>query len=40
VEIAKNMLSMLHLDMKTVAEATGLSEEELINLQQEGKAKN
>jgi hypothetical protein len=31
---------MLHLDTKTVAKATGLSEEELINLQQEGKAKN
>ena len=37
VEIAKNMLSMLHLDMKTVAQATGLSEAELMKLQEEGK---
>jgi predicted transposase YdaD len=40
VEIAKNMLSMLHLDTKTVAKATGLSEEELMKLKQEGKEKN
>jgi DNA-binding Xre family transcriptional regulator len=40
IEIAKNMLSKLHLDMQTVAEATGLSEEELIKLQEEGKAKS
>jgi predicted transposase YdaD len=38
--IAKNMLSKLRLDMQTVAQATGLSEEELMKLQQEGKEKN
>jgi predicted transposase/invertase (TIGR01784 family) len=37
LHIAKNMLSKLHLDMQTVAQATGLSEEELMKLQQEGK---
>jgi predicted transposase/invertase (TIGR01784 family) len=37
LDIAKNMLSTLHLDMKTVSEATGLSEQELIKLQEEGK---
>jgi predicted transposase/invertase (TIGR01784 family) len=40
VGIAKNMLSKLHLDMQTVAKATGLSEEELMKLQQEGKEKS
>jgi predicted transposase YdaD len=35
LEIAKNMLSELHLDMQTVAQATGLSEEELMKLQEE-----
>jgi predicted transposase/invertase (TIGR01784 family) len=39
VEIAKNMLSKLHLDIQTVAQATGLSEEALMKLQQEGKEK-
>jgi predicted transposase/invertase (TIGR01784 family) len=34
LDIAKNMLSRLHLDMKTVSEATGLSEEELRQLQE------
>jgi predicted transposase/invertase (TIGR01784 family) len=37
LHIVKNMLSKLHLDMKTVAQATGLSEEELMKLQKEGK---
>lgn len=37
VEIAKNMLSKLHLGIKAVKEATGLSEEELMKLQQEAK---
>ncbi len=40
LSIAKNMLSKLHLDMQTVAKATGLSEEELMRLQEEGKAKS
>jgi hypothetical protein len=31
------MLSKLHLDMQTVAKATGLSEEELMKLQQQEK---
>jgi predicted transposase/invertase (TIGR01784 family) len=35
LDIARNMLSKLHLDMKTVSEATGLSEEELMKLQEE-----
>jgi predicted transposase/invertase (TIGR01784 family) len=35
LDIAKNMLSRLHLDRKTVSEATGLSEEELIQLQEQ-----
>jgi predicted transposase/invertase (TIGR01784 family) len=37
LHIAKNMLSKLHLDMQTVAKATGLSEEELMKLQQQEK---
>jgi predicted transposase/invertase (TIGR01784 family) len=37
LHIAKNMLSKLHLDIKAVKEATGLSEEELIKLQEEAK---
>jgi hypothetical protein len=37
LSIAKNMLSKLHLDMQTVAKATGLSQEELMRLQEEGK---
>ncbi len=37
LEIAKNMLSKLHLDIKAVKEATGLSEEELMKLQEEAK---
>jgi predicted transposase/invertase (TIGR01784 family) len=37
LHIAKNMLSKLHLDMQTVAKATGLSEGELMKLQQQGK---
>ncbi len=32
LHIAKNMLDKLHLDMKIVAEATGLSKQELIRL--------
>ena len=39
LHIAKNMLSKLHLDIQTVAQATGLSEEALMKLQQEGKEK-
>jgi predicted transposase/invertase (TIGR01784 family) len=35
LHIARNMLSTLHLDMKTVSEVTGLSEEELMKLQEE-----
>jgi hypothetical protein len=31
------MLANLHLDMQTVAQATGLSQEELMNLQEEKK---
>lgn len=37
LDIAKNTLAKLHLDMKTVAEATGLREQELIRLQEESK---
>ena len=37
VEIAKNMLYKLHLDMQTVAQATGLSEEELKELKNIGQ---
>jgi predicted XRE-type DNA-binding protein len=37
LHIAKNMLSKLHLDIKAVKEATGLSEEELIKLQEEAQ---
>jgi predicted transposase/invertase (TIGR01784 family) len=37
LDIAKNMLANLHLDMQTVAQATGLSQEELMNLQEEKK---
>ena len=33
LDIAKNMLSKLHLDVETVAQATGLSQEELMKLQ-------
>ncbi len=40
LHIAKNMLSNLHLDMQTVAQATGLSEQELMKLQQAGKEKS
>jgi predicted transposase/invertase (TIGR01784 family) len=32
--IAKNLLSNFHLDMKVVSEATGLSEQELMRLQE------
>jgi predicted transposase/invertase (TIGR01784 family) len=32
LHIAKNMLSKLHLDVETVAQATGLSREELMKL--------
>ena len=39
-EIAKNMLYKLHLDMKAVSEATGLSRAELIRLQEKGKARS
>ena len=35
LEIAEHMLSKFRLDMKTVSEATGLSEEELMTLQEE-----
>ena len=35
-EIAKHLLSNLHLDMQAVAQATGLSQEELKNLQEKG----
>jgi len=35
LEIAENMLSELHLDVETVAQATGLSREELIKIQEE-----
>ena len=37
LHVAKNMLSKLHLDIKAVKEATGLSEEELRKLQEEAK---
>ena len=37
LNIAKNMLSNMHLDMKTVSQATGLSMQELIRLQEESK---
>lgn len=37
LHIAKNMLSKLHLGIKAVKEATGLSEEELMKLQEEAK---
>jgi len=37
LEIAKNMLSNMHLDMKTISQATGLSAEELMQLQEENK---
>jgi hypothetical protein len=40
IEIAKNMLSKLHLDMQTVSKATGLSQEELMKLQEEGQEKS
>ena len=33
LHIAKNMLSKLHLDVEIVAQATGLSREELMKLQ-------
>lgn len=35
LHVAKNMLSNLHLDMRTVSQATGLSKEELTKLQEE-----
>jgi predicted transposase/invertase (TIGR01784 family) len=38
LHIARNMPHKLHLDIQTVAQATGLSEEELMKLQ-EGKEK-
>jgi recombination-promoting nuclease RpnB len=34
LDIAKNMLARLHLNKKTVSKATGLSEEELMKLQE------
>ena len=37
LEIAKNMLSKLHLNLKDIQEATGLSVEELKKLQEEAK---
>ena len=37
LHIAKNMLYKLHLDAKAISEATGLSQAELIQLQEEGK---
>ena len=37
LEIAKHMLSHMHLDMKTVSQATGLSEAELMQLREAGK---
>lgn len=37
LHIAKNMLSKLHLGIKAVKEATGLSEEELMKLQEGAK---
>ncbi len=37
LEIAKNMLSRMHLDMKTVSQATGLSEQELMKLQKKSQ---
>ncbi len=40
LHIAKNMLSKLQLDMQTVSKATGLSQEELMKLQEEGKEKS
>jgi len=38
LEIARNMLSKLHLDLKAVKEATGLSEKELMKLHKEVKS--
>jgi len=38
--IARNMLAKMHLDIETVAQATGLSEQELIKLQEEGKERS
>ena len=40
LEIARNMLSNMHLDMQTVARATGLSQAELTKLQETGKARS
>ena len=37
LNIARNMLSNMHLDMETVSQATGLSRQELIRLQEESK---
>jgi hypothetical protein len=37
VEIAKNMLSKLHLAMQTIAQATVLNQEERMKLQEKGK---
>ena len=39
LHIAKNMLSNLHLDMQTVSQATGLSQVELMKLQEAGQGK-
>ena len=38
LEIAKNMLSKLHMHIKDVQAATGLSIEELMKLQEESKS--
>ena len=37
LHIAKNMLSNMHLDIQTVSQATGLSKEELMKIQEEAK---
>jgi hypothetical protein len=37
MSIAKNLLFNLHLDMQAVAQATGLSHEVLMRLQEEAK---
>ena len=37
LSIAKHLLSTLHLDMQAVQEATGLSQEELMKLQEEAR---
>ena len=38
-EIARNMLSNMHLDMQIVSQATGLSQVELMKLQEAGQRK-